>query len=182
MADQTPSTLRALLTMDRRFSNGAISPSGTNGASYSQAGGMAGRPVPAQSTGLAELQASGTQADGASYQLTAVRGGNPGPVVGSLLNLGAAAFAWRDSGDTSVASYRGWDPPSTISAFEFVDRSTTASAWKDPHAISRADGSMYCIVQEASRYIAVWSRPLAGSWSKVRVYDPGSGVYTGAVH
>jgi len=182
MADQTPSTLRALLTMDRRFSNGAISPSGTNGASYSQAGGMAGRPVPAQSTGLAELQASGTQADGASYQVTAVRGGNPGPVVGSLLNLGAAAFAWRDSGDTSISSYRGWDPPSTISAFEFVDRSTTASAWKDPHVISRADGSMYCIVQEASRYIAVWSRPLAGSWSKVRIYDPGSGVYTGAVH
>lgn len=182
MADVTPSTLRALLTMDRRFSNGAISASGTNGASYSQAGGMAGRPVPAQSTGLAELQASGTQADGSSLQITAVRGGNPGPVVGSLLNLGAAAYAWRDSSDTAINSYRGWDPPSTISAFEFIDRSTVASAWKDPHIISRTDGSMYCIVQEASRYIAVWSRPRAGSWSKVRVYDPGSGVYTGAVH
>jgi hypothetical protein len=53
MASVTPATMRGLLTMDRRYNASAISASGVNGASYTQAGGMAGRPVAAQSTGLA---------------------------------------------------------------------------------------------------------------------------------
>jgi len=180
MASVTPATMRGLLTMDRRFSNGAISRSGTNGASYTQAGGMAGRPVASQSTGLAELQASGTQADGSQIEVYAVRGGNAGPVPGSALNLGSAAYAWRNVGDPF---WRGWDPPSTISAYEFVDRSTTAAAWKDPHVLATSDGTIYCITQEAGRYVTVWKRPMSsGVWASTRVYDSVNSVYTGAVH
>jgi hypothetical protein len=180
MASVTPATMRGLLTMDRRFSNGAISRSGVNGASYTQAGGMAGRPVASQSTGLAELQASGTQADGSQIEVYAVRGGNAGPVPGSALNLGSAAYAWRNVGDPF---WRGWDPPSTISAYEFVDRSTTAAAWKDPHVIATSDGTIYCITQEANRYVTVWKRPVSsGVWASTRVYDSINTVYTGAVH
>ena len=180
MANVTPATMRGLLTMDRRYSNGAISRSGVNGASYTQAGGMAGRPVAVQSTGLAELQASGTQADGSQLEMYAVRGGNAGPVPGSALNLGSAAFAWRNVGDTY---WRGWDPPSTISAYEFVDRSTTAAAWKDPHVLATSDGTIYCITQEANRYVTVWKRPVSsGVWASTRVYDSLGTIYTGAVH
>jgi len=180
MANVTPATMRGLLTMDRRYSNGAISRSGVNGASYTQAGGMAGRPVAVQSTGLAELQASGTQADGGQLEVYAVRGGNAGPVPGSALNLGSAAFAWRNVGDTY---WRGWDPPSTISAYEFVDRSTTAAAWKDPHVLATSDGTIYCITQEANRYVTVWKRPVSsGVWASTRVYDSLGTIYTGAVH
>ena len=180
MANVTPTTMRGLLTMDRRYNASALSLSGVNGASYTQAGGMAGRVVAAQSTSLAELQASGTQADGSNIEIYAVRGGNAGPIPGSALNLGSAAFAWRNVGD---AFYRGWDPPSTISAYEFVDRSTTAAAWKDPHVIATSDGTIYCISQEAGQYVTVWKRPMtSGVWSSVRVYTGSAGVYTGATH
>jgi len=180
MANVTPATMRGLLTMDRRYNASALSASGVNGASYTQAGGMAGRVVAAQSTTLAELQASGTQADGSNIELYAVRGGNAGPIPGSALNLGSAAFAWRNVGD---AFYRGWDPPSTISAYEFVDRSTVAAAWKDPHVIAASDGTIYCISQEAGQYVNVFKRPMSsGVWSSVRVYTASAGTYTGAVH
>ena len=180
MANVTPSTMRGLLTMDRRYNAAALSLSGVNGATYTQAGGMAGRVVAAQSTSLAELQASGTQADGSDLEVYAVRGGNAGPIPGSALNLGSAAFAWRNVGD---AFYRGWDPPSTISAFEFVDLSTVAAAWIDPHVIATSDGTIYCISQEAQQYVNVFKRPMAsGVWSSVRVYSGSAGTYTGATH
>lgn len=180
MANVTPATMRGLLTMDRRYNASALSLSGVNGASYTQAGGMAGRVVAAQSTSLAELQASGTQADGSNIEIYAVRGGNAGPIPGSALNLGSAAWAWRNVGD---AFYRGWDPPSTISAYEFVDRSTTAAAWKDPHVIASSDGTIYCISQEAGQYVTVFKRPMtSGVWASTRVYTAAAGTYTGATH
>ena len=180
MANVTPSTMRGLLTMDRRYNASALSLSGVNGATYTQAGGMAGRPVAQQTSGLAELQASGTQADGSNIEVYAVRGGNAGPIAGSALNLGSAAFAWRNVGD---AFWRGWDPPSSISAYEFVDRSTVAAAWKDPHVIATSDGTIYCISQEARQYVTVFKRPVSsGVWSSVRVYTGAVGVYTGATH
>lgn len=180
MAIVTPTTMRGLLTMDRRFNASALSVSGVDGASYTQAGGMAGRPVAQQTSGLAELQASGTQADGSIIEVYAVRGGNAGPIAGSALNLGSAAFAWRNVGD---AFWRGWDPPSSISAYEFVDRSTVAAAWKDPHVIAASDGTIYCISQEAGQYVTVFKRPMtSGVWSSVRVYTGYAGVYTGATH
>lgn len=180
MADRTPSVHRCLLTHDPRFGAAAISPSGTNGADYTQAGPMPGTPVGTTTTTPA-LEASGEQAN-RTIEVVTVRGGNPGAAVGLIADNYPAgpAQAWRYSGD---ALYRGCDAPDTISEFEYLTRSTVGAAWLDPHAVARPDGRAFQVWQESERYVSVWTRANGGAWAATatRPYDAGSAVYASPI-
>lgn len=166
--------------MDRRFNAAAISPSGTNGSDYTQAGPMPGRPVRAAGT-RPELQASGEQGT-ETIEVYTVRGGNPGAAVGLIADNypTGPALAWRYTGDSL---YRGCDPPDTISEFEYLTRSTVGAAWLDPHAVARPDGRAFQVWQESERYVSVWTRPNGGAWAATatRPYDAGSAVYASPI-
>lgn len=179
MADRTTSTHRALLTHDPRFGAAAIAANGVSGADYTTAGPIPGRPVPAAGT-LADLQASGSQGT-RTVEVYTTRGGNPGAAVALVDGsyLAPTGVAWRYEGDTF---YRGWDPPTTISEFEFLDRTTTANKYLDPHVVTTTAGDSYLVVQLSERYVQCWSRPLGGQWSAVgTVYDAASAVYAAPV-
>lgn len=165
MADRTPASLRCLLTLDRRFVAENLAVTGASAADYTQAGPIPGVPV-ATVPGLAVLTASGEQAQ--DVEVYTVQGGNPG----------TASVAWRPVDDLL---WRGIDPPTTIAQFEWIDYSTTAGAWVEPHVVSRADGYSFVAVQASNRYVKVWARARAGTWSVATVYDASSGVYTGGV-
>jgi len=177
MANVTPATHRALLTLDPRFTTANLALDGVYGADYTQGDGVAG--VAVGFGGSPPLDTSGTQSR--SVEVYATRGGHPGeasPLVGGLY-LAYAGLAWRYEGDTS---YRGWDPPTTISEFEFLDRSTTANEYLDPHVVTTSAGVSYLVVQHSERHVQCWSRPLGGQWSAVgTVYDAASAVYASPV-
>lgn len=165
MADRTPSYLRLLGTLDRRFVASALADTGDSGASYTQAGPFPGVAV-ADQRGLGRIDASGEMAAGADLDVRSVSGGG----------AGAARVAWRHPGD---ALWRGWDPPIAISQFAFIDRSTTANAWKDPHVAARSDGYAWIAVQADERYIKVFRRARGGtSWTAATVYDSGGTGYS----
>lgn len=175
MADVTPPIHRCLLTMDQRFVSAALSANGINGADYTQAGPSPGRPL-ATVTGSVDIDASGDMSNRV-VEVYTVRGGNPGaavPIAGTLIPVGPGE-AWRYVGDPL---YRGWEAPTAIGEFEFLDYTTTASAHLYPHVVSRTDGRMFAVEQSAQRYVKVWTRPRGGAWSQVgTVYDAGSAVY-----
>lgn len=174
MANVTPASHRALLLLDPRFTSANLAADGDDGADYTQAGAVPG--VPVASSGAPALGASGSQSR--TIEVYTTRGGNPGAatalVTGSY--LAPTGVAWRYEGDTS---YRGWDPPTTVSEFEFLARTTTANEYLDPHVVTTAAGDSYLVVQHSERYVECWARPRGGQWSVVgTVYDPGSTIYT----
>ena len=174
MANVTPSTHRALLLLDPRFTAANLADDGVDGADYTQADAVPG--IPVASAGAPALGASGSQSR--TVEVYTTRGGNPGAstplVVGSY--LAPTGVAWRYEGDTS---YRGWDPPTTTSEFEFLDRTTTANKYLHPHVVSTPAGDSYMVVQLSERYVQCWSRQSGGQWSAVgTVYDAGSAIYT----
>lgn len=179
MADRTTTTHRALLTHDPRFGAASIAADGASGANYTTAGPIPGRAVPAAGT-LAELQASGSQGT-RTVEVYTTRGGNPGAVVtiGDTTAPVGPTQAWRYSGDTN---WRGLDPPDTISEWEYLDRSASTTQWLHPHVVSRTDGVSFMVVQKAERYVTLWRRTLAGSWTEiVNIYEAYAAVYTGGL-
>ena len=163
-----------MLTLDRRFVAANLAAPGVSAAAFTQAGPMPGQPVAGQTTGLARLTASGTlDIDSAiesedTIEVITLRGGNPG----------TACVGWRYVGDPL---WRGHDPPTTIAQFEWIDYSTVAGAWVEPHVVSRSDGYVFAAVQASNRYVKVWARPRSGAWTQATVFDAGSGLYTGGV-
>ena len=178
MADLTPSTIRALLTLDTRFGAAKLAASGASGADYTQAERMIGAVTPGSTT-TPQIVLSGTPTADTSFAVQCVRGGNPGAAVdlvgGTTPGIAAVpGVVWQLLG----SSPRGWDPPTAISEFEFLDRSTTANEWLNPHVISRPDGSAYLVVQHSERYVATYTRTIGGTWTAAGVvYDAGSAVY-----
>lgn len=171
MADVTGTSHRTLLLLDERFTAANLVASGTDEAVYTQAGSHPGSAV--ASEGAPALATSGSQTR--VTDVYASHGGNPGAsTFWSTGNTSACEILWRYAGDTY---YRGWDPPSSISEFEWLDRSTTANEYLHPHIASTPAGVSYLVVQHLERYVQCWSRGLAGQWSAVgTVYDAGSAV------
>jgi len=183
MADLTPSTIRALLTLDTRFGSAKLAASGASGADYTQAERMIGAVTPGSTT-TPQIVLSGTPTGDPSFALTCNRGGNPGASVDLLSDTAPGTtvgpgIVWRRDGD---ALYRGWDPPTAISEFEFIDRSTTADEWLHPHVIARPDGSAFMVVQHSERYVATYTRTIGGTWTAAGVvYDAGSAYYASPI-
>lgn len=177
MADLTPSTIRALLTLDTRFGTAALAASGASGADYTQAEPLLGAVVPGSTTTPA-IVLSGTPTTSGTFEFQCVRGGNPGAAVNVLGSADPGVvvtpgIAWRQSD-----LYRGWDPPTTISEFEFIDRTTTANEWLYPHVVTLSSGASVLVVQHSERYVATYVRTLGGTWAASGVvYDAGSAVY-----
>lgn len=128
MAAETPTALQGLAVPHRAITSATLDATST----YTQAGPRAGIPEPQADTDLV-LAAVGDQTAGTTVQVQARRAGNPG----------SGAFVWKGSGDAST-SWRGWDPPTTVSAFRFASYETgTAEAGaRHPHAVTLADGSV----------------------------------------
>jgi hypothetical protein len=159
----TPSLLRGILVPDPRF---RWSTSGATATS--EAGPEAGVPEPQQTAGMA-LEASGVQED-TGLRVRTIQAGNP--------STDDAKFVWRYQGDTS---WRGWDPPCSLTGFEFIDRSTTVEKWKSPHAVTLGNGTVLVAAVEDNQKVVVFSRdPDTGVGTSVVLYDNGSAFTYGA--
>jgi hypothetical protein len=157
------SALRALLIQDPRLTFDSLS---LSLSTLTQAGPLPGVPVAQQDTEMV-LNTSGTQSAGGELRIRTIESGHPG--------VDGARFVWRNDGDSL---WRGWDPPTVISGFEFIDRSTTSGYWKWPHAIVTSSGKIVLVAQREDQVVASFTRAADGTWgSEVEVYDRGS-AYT----
>ena len=164
MADVSSTTLRGLLVPDPRLT---YADAYSALSSLTQAGPIPGVPVAVNESEMV-LEASGTQAAGTTVHVLARTGGHPRPDGGT--------FAWRYSTD-STATYRGWEPPISISAFDALEYSTTANRWREPFVLRRANDGLLCVALKDRRYIRAWTRPSTSTaWTERTVYDTGATV------
>lgn len=157
----TPTQLRGLLLPDPRFTY--LTGFSSTLSSLTQAGPLAGVPVAQQDSEMV-LEGLGTQTAATQLQVRTARAGHPG--------VDAARFVWKYSTDTD---WRGWDPPVSLTGFEFIDRSTTANEWTNWHARTLDDGTIVVVADRLRRYVRCWTRnPSTGVWTNTEVYDRGS--------
>jgi hypothetical protein len=160
----TPSVLRGLLVPDPRFKWAAYA---SASSTLTQAGSRPGVPEAQQDTEMV-LEASGSQASSAQLRVKTIRGGHPG--------IDQARLVWKYEGD-GAEHWRGWDPPASLTGFEFVGHSNTAGKWKHPHALTLSDGTIAVAVGEDTQKTVVWTRdPSTGTWTLHEVYDPGAAL------
>lgn len=153
MAEVTREALRLLVIPDRRV---MLSTPDVALTATSEAGPRPG-PVVAEQTTPAVFTASGTlDEDLADIHVSVARSGGPG----------SAEVRWRHDGESS----RSFDPPSAISEWEFIDRSTTAGKWSRPHAARLASGLVVLVATDASYSVACWRQSASGLWSSATVH------------
>ena len=81
------------------------------------------------------IVASGTPTDGDPLLLRGMKAGSPG--------VNRAGFAWRE---TTATKWYGWDMPSVITAFEFVEDATSDSVgFPHPQPIPLANGKIVIV-------------------------------------
>lgn len=130
----------------------------------SEAGPLPGVFAPVARTALA-LHATGTlDEDLADITLETERAGG----------IGAATFRWRNTGET-----RSWDPPTAISAFEYIVRSTTTT-YRYPHAVRRSTGRVVASVIVDGNDVYT-RRQTTTAWSSVLVKATGAATKAGLV-
>lgn len=155
MANVQPTLdLRGLMVPDERLA-------GTYTAT-SQAGPMPGTPIPAVATSMV-LDTSGevdTFTTSTGISVYTERAGYPG-------RLGAT-YRWCPTGE----SYRlSSDPPTSISDFKFIERTTTVADWGRPHAIRRSGSGLPIVVAaNLTTDVSVWKQSILGVWSEVVVH------------
>jgi len=126
--DRSRDQYEGILIMDPRIAE--INAAGTTATEDSPQTG----PITADAGFSTEavLLASGTPEDGDSLELLGMKAGSPG--------VNRAGFAWREDGDPT---WYGWDVPSVITAFEFVEDATSIfSGFPNPQPIPLADGTI----------------------------------------
>lgn len=155
----TPGVISGLLVTDPRFKWSAYDSAST----VTQAGPLPGVPEAQDDTELV-LEAVGDQT--AELSIATVRAGHPG--------TDKAQFVWQYATDASD-KWRGWDPPVSLTGFEFIDYSTTAGMWNNFHARTLDDGTIIVVADKQRRYVICWTRdPDTGVWTDEEVYDRGS--------
>ena len=126
-------------------------------AATSQAGARAGSVTPSQATSMA-LVSSGTIDASIDCDATLLthRAGSPEPL--------GATFRWTAGGYTF-----SWDPPTAISDWEFVNRTTTAGYWSGFQAARLPSGLVVASAIKTSSDVVVWYESLGSSWAQVTV-------------
>lgn len=109
------------------------------------------------------VESTGTVSTGDDITVSGARAGVAEPAGGT--------FRWRsDPGE----DYRDWDPPTSIMAFEFIERSTTASHWTQPHAVRLASGRICAVAVRDSNEVVAWYQTSTGAWTSVSIEDTGA--------
>jgi hypothetical protein len=133
---------------------------GTLTAAYtatSQAGPRAGAIVPDQVTGLS-LYGSG--ALDANSQ--AALGGDMILTTASAGSVGTARCRWRFDGEVA----RNYDPAVMMAGWEYVDRTTTASRYRYPHIVRRAETGLLAVVSSYNTNdLRVHTQGVTGKWT-----------------
>lgn len=157
--------LRGLLLPHARLTawdaqSGEYSSGGTRLQGLQSAGARPGTPQPQTPTDVV-LEASGAMDPNTQLEVAVQAAGHPGE---------GATVRWRYTGDTS---WRGWDPPTTITHWEPIEwTSASGDDWRYPHAITLPDETVLVAAQSGSTSItvSVWRRdPDTGAWSEVVV-------------
>ena len=173
MAAVTRSQFVALIPTDNRLTDPASSLWSTY-TSVTQAGPTAGVPE-AQGSYEVVLQASGNQTAGSSITTYCVQGGMPDMAAIS------GGLVWRNTSDSATA-YRGWEPPTTMAAWEPIAWVASGSTNERvyPHAVTLDDDTVLAAVEywdgsTGGHGISVYIRsPSTGIWGRVEVYAPSS--------
>ena len=164
MSDVSLATLRGLLVPDPRLT---YADAYSSSSVVTQQGPIPGVPVAGNESEMV-LEAGGSQAADTTLSVLVRTGGHPRP--------DGATFAWRYSTDAST-DHRGWEPPTTISAFEAIDYTTTANQWREMHVIRRANDGLLAVMLKGRRYIRGWTKAAAStSWTERTIYDTGATV------
>jgi hypothetical protein len=133
---------------------------GTLTATYtatSQAGPRAGAIVPDQVTGLS-LYGSG--ALDANSQ--AALGGDMILNIAAAGSVGTAQCRWRFDGEVA----RNYDPPVMMAGWEYIDRTTTASRYRYPHIVRRAETGLLAVVSSYNTNdLRVHAQGTTGKWT-----------------
>jgi len=105
----------------------------------------------------AVIVATGTPENGDALQILSMRAGTPG--------LGGAGFAHRQSPATE---WFGWDVPSKITGFEFVEDAVLGVGYTHPHCLTLPDGQVLILAGEDTTTLRGVSRRIrstAGTYS-----------------
>lgn len=108
------------------------------------------------------LTTAGAQARDARLRIRCVRAGFPGD------RRRAGAYVYRDEADDA---WRGWDPPSAVTGWEWINRvaSPSTAVMRQAHMLRLDDGRVLL----AARYVGA-----SGPVVTVRRYDPTTGAWT----
>lgn len=161
MAEMSVAALQLLVIPDRRT---VLSTDGVSMTATSEAGPRPGAWTEAQ-TSQAVFVATGTlDSDLTDIELSICRSGGPGSMEAR----------WRHAGE----DLRNWDPPTAVSEWEFIDRSTTAGKYARPHACRFASGLVVAVVTDAAAAITCWRQGATGKWSSSTVATVANSVAT----
>lgn len=169
MSDRTPTSPAQYQAIVRQTSGAVTS---TTGA-VSAGGGWAvpvrslltatgGIPVTGPAYG--SLYASGTLVGASAASLTGVAQAGPTATVVSTTETPRITLAAAVSISPPLLPTVGQDPPTSLSGIEILDLTTTATKWKSPSICTHPDGAMTLVAVDNNADVAVWHRPLAGSW------------------
>ena len=170
---------RGILLRDPRFSAANIS---ETDSTATQASPTVDEPIPkAGKEGTLDLQATGSSAAGAGYDLRAIK---PGAAWGEDRG---GRFSWRPTSQSADATkWRGWDPYALITGTEYVRHISGAgiaqiACW--PDAITTAGERVHVVYSHVGSSIIdhLYSRnldPDTGLWSEVSISSSAIGDNT----
>jgi len=165
MAQLTRTHLRGLLIPDPRITYAGAYSSALS--TVTQAGPSAGEAEEGTDS-YAAIVAVGDQPAGSSLEVYTTRGGMPG--------VDLANVVWRRTGDTR---YRGWEPPQTITGFDYAAYTTTAGDFIDPCVLRLSDDSLLIVFERTSTGQILGRRRAASAstWTVETIYTHPGGPY-----
>lgn len=152
MAEVTREALRLLIVPDKRT---LLSTDGVSMTATSEAGPRPGVVLEAQTTPAVFTASGDLDSELTDIEFGIARSGGPGD----------CEARWRHAAE----GMRSWDPPSAISEFEFIARTTTAGKYSAPHACRLTSGLLVVVVTDASTAITCFRQSAAGKWTSSTV-------------
>jgi len=92
-------------------------------------------------------------------------GGMPGPR--------GATFLTRETGSTDWLSH---DPPTALSRWDYIERSTVANKWARPHGVRLASGLAAAVAVQDGSDVVAWREGLLSTWAKTTIHAGGVAV------
>ena len=167
-SDKSRDFYQGVLCWDPRFSTSSLWPAE---ASYTQAGPRPGVPEAQDNSDLV-LEASGSQSASKALRLEVIRAGNP------TAASSAGTFGWKNDGDSS---YRGWDLPGPVSAWEpvqWTDGTGAVVSMKWADAVTTVNDVVVVVSEQRYTTPSAVSRVVAskratdGTWTNSHLVGP----------